>query len=320
MHVGDHRLGRLAAEAGARTRRQRLQLGDHFGHVLGVDAAELAQARQIALRQQVEVIEQAGHGRVEAVALDQLQLQALRNGASHDPGRLEAVANGQDGLDAGGLDAQPVGDLGQIAAQVAALVDHVDQGQGDGVIGGRQTCLRRLRLQVLPQGGVAGVRLFASLAVREAAAGAGAGPVRQAGLGLVGHAVRGALARGGVAIDVVGARIDGVGGVGGATVLEAHLGAVAGLRRFGQGVGGLARLGVLALQQRVALQLGFHEGLELEVGQLQQLDGLLQLGRDDQPLPLPDLQPLPEHCSTPAGPGGPKLAGGHPVAGTVNGV
>jgi hypothetical protein len=48
-----------------------------------------------------------------------------------------------------------------------------------------------------------------------------------------------------------------------------------------------AGLCVLALQQRIALQLGLDEGLQLKVGQLQQLDRLLQLGRDDQTLALP---------------------------------
>ena len=46
-------------------------------------------------------------------------------------------------------------------------------------------------------------------------------------------------------------------------------------------------LALVALQQRIAFQLGLDEGVELQVGQLQQLDRLLQLGRDDQPLALP---------------------------------
>jgi hypothetical protein len=56
----------------------------------------------------------------------------------------------------------------------------------------------------------------------------------------------------------------------------------------GHGFGGrLGRrlLGLLALQQRVALQLGLDEGLELEVRQLQQLDRLLQLGVMTSPCP-----------------------------------
>ena len=45
----------------------------------------------------------------------------------------------------------------------------------------------------------------------------------------------------------------------------------------------------VALEQRVPLQFAFHIGLQLQVGELQQLDGLLQLGRDHQPLALSKL-------------------------------
>ena len=55
-----------------------------------------------------------------------------------------------------------------------------------------------------------------------------------------------------------------------------------------RGVGSI--LGVL--QQRIALQLRLDESRELLMGQLQQLDGLQQLRRHRQRLPLPQLQPL----------------------------
>ena len=113
-----------------------LQLGDHLGHVLGVDATGLAQGRQVVTGQELEVVEQGPHRRIKAVALDQLQLQTLRNRARHHPGRLEALTQDQHGLDTLGTAAQSFGDLVQIGAQIAALVDPVDQGQGDRVIGG----------------------------------------------------------------------------------------------------------------------------------------------------------------------------------------
>ncbi|MNX99741.1 hypothetical protein D3C86_1322080 [compost metagenome] len=72
VDVGHDRLGRLAAKAGAGARRQALQLSDHLGQVLGIDAADLAQGRQVAPRQQFQVVQQGFHGRIEAVALDQL--------------------------------------------------------------------------------------------------------------------------------------------------------------------------------------------------------------------------------------------------------
>ena len=72
--------------------------------------------------------------------------------------------------------------------------------------------------------------------------------------------------------------------------------------RFGNPIGGEGRfrtrierhdlnigIAVLARQKGVPLELGLDKGIELEAGQLQKLDGLLQLGRDDQPLSLTNL-------------------------------
>jgi len=54
----------------------------------------------------------------------------------------------------------------------------------------------------------------------------------------------------------------------------------------------LHRLGaVLALEQRVAQQLGVDEGAELEMAELQQPDRLHELRRQCQRLRLPDLEP-----------------------------
>ena len=312
MDVGDHRLGRLAAEARARPGRQRLQLGDHLGHVLNVDAANPAQTRQVPLGQQIQIIEQTAHGRIEPVALDQLQFQAFRHRPRHDARRFKPVADRQYALDPFERHAQPVGDLGQFAAQIAALVDAIDQGQGDGVVGGREGRLRGLGLQMLPQGHLAAVGLFAALAVGQSAARAGAGPVVQPDLGLadadVLHPVRGALAGAGVAIDIVRTGVERAVRIRHPALVEAHLGGVMALHDR-RGVDLAAGLGVLALQQGVLLQLGLDESLQLKVRQLQQLDRLLQLGRDDQTLALPYLQPLSEQRSfSPASGRGPKLA------------
>ena len=61
------------------------------------------------------------------------------------------------------------------------------------------------------------------------------------------------------------------------------------------------RLGValVALEQGIALQLGVHEGVELKIRQLQQLDRLLQLRRDDQTLALPYLKSRAERQNSP---------------------
>ena len=58
-------------------------------------------------------------------------------------------------------------------------------------------------------------------------------------------------------------------------------------------------LALLALQQRIALQLALDIGLELKIRQLQQLDRLLQLRRDDQSLALPNLETRAERQSRP---------------------
>ena len=59
--------------------------------------------------------------------------------------------------------------------------------------------------------------------------------------------------------------------------------------------GGLARraatlLRLGALEQRIALELGLDEAGQLDIGELQQLDGLLQLRRHDQIVGLTELE------------------------------
>jgi hypothetical protein len=61
----------------------------------------------------------------------------------------------------------------------------------------------------------------------------------------------------------------------GAGVIERGLGT-------GRSSGARRRLAVVALQQRIALKLGVDIGVQLNARQLQQLDRLLQLRRDDQ--------------------------------------
>jgi hypothetical protein len=53
-------------------------------------------------------------------------------------------------------------------------------------------------------------------------------------------------------------------------------------------------LAVIALQQGVTLELALDEGVQLDVRQLQKLDRLLQLRRDDKALALPKLQSVVE--------------------------
>ena len=55
-----------------------------------------------------------------------------------------------------------------------------------------------------------------------------------------------------------------------------------------------ARRRVVTLQQRILFQFGFAIFRQFDVGQLQQLDRLLQLRRHHQGLALPDFQSLPD--------------------------
>jgi hypothetical protein len=47
-----------------------------------------------------------------------------------------------------------------------------------------------------------------------------------------------------------------------------------------------------ALEQRIALELSFHVGGKVQVGELQQLDGLHQLRRHHKGMALPDFESL----------------------------
>ena len=58
---------------------------------------------------------------------------------------------------------------------------------------------------------------------------------------------------------------------------------------------------LVTLEERVALQLLVDEGLELDVGHLQQLDRLLQLRRHDESLALAEFEPLVQRHGAPSG-------------------
>ena len=81
-------------------------------------------------------------------------------------------------------------------------------------------------------------------------------------------------------------------GLGKIVAAQRHIGALAGgafrgaFRRFIDRRG----LAVVAFQQRIFFQLGFAIFGQFDIGQLQQLDRLLQLRRHDQRLALPQLQ------------------------------
>ncbi|MEY9550601.1 hypothetical protein ABIF67_004666 [Bradyrhizobium japonicum] len=128
-------------------------------------------------------------------------------------------------------------------------------------------------------------------------------------VGAASWAVRAAASAGSSEKDVVQARIQGLLDLGAGAEILAHPFFLAWLERLARtaarlvvvapvGIAELAGLGrgftrgrlvVGPLQQGVPLELLFHEGREIEIGQLQQLDRLHQLRRHDQRLRLPEL-------------------------------
>ena len=73
-------------------------------------------------------------------------------------------------------------------------------------------------------------------------------------------------------------------------------------RILGRALGLPRSVALVAGQQRVLLELGVHEGVELNIGELQELDSLLQLRRDDQRLALPNLETCTERHLRPLWP------------------
>ena len=96
-----------------------------------------------------------------------------------------------------------------------------------------------------------------------------------------------------------GLAIARVHGIAGLAVLGLGEGARGCLRRVSLRCAALL-VGLLAFEQRIALELGFDEGGELDIGELQQLDRLLQLRRHHQAVALAKLK-LCGECHTHSG-------------------
>ena len=112
--VGDDRVDPLAtAEAAAGLGIVGAKLADHVGHVLVVDAADPLQRGEIALGEIVEIVDQPRHGRIVAVGVLRLEREAFGEVAGGDAGRVEGLDDGEDALDLGERDAEPLGELEQ---------------------------------------------------------------------------------------------------------------------------------------------------------------------------------------------------------------
>ena len=227
------------------------------------------------LGQQREIIDKRRHRRIKPVTFCQLYRQAFLQAARHDPGRLEPLHARQYGLYLRYGNAQTLCRFGQIRAHISVIISHIDQMRRNQAVRAGQRQIGQLIMQMLAKGlfpaGMGGrVKL---LAIKPAAALARARPVHSAaGIARAGHIRRTVgIHRLAVCIErLVGNRRRGR--------IKAQL---------AMGIGGLG-LGrplvlaasfnaLVALQQRVTLQLFLDELGQLQIVELQQLDGLLEL-------------------------------------------
>ena len=217
------------------------------------------------------------------IELPQLQLDAFADRARADAGRIERLNDVREGgFDLGGLaldlGPQGVGDLLQRLRQVAVVADGIDDGARDG-----QLARRELRQLELPQ------KMFLQRL---------AGGVGEFLLPVIVIAAPGGVGRSDAAL---------------APALIQHLdGALA--RSFRGGFGRFRRRRVLqrrgveaflmAIVHRLQHDVGLEEfadmRLQLEGGQLQEPDGLLQLRGHRQLLTQPELQRGFQHAGTEA--------------------
>ena len=126
-HVRHDRLHRRRAEGEAGLRIEPADFRDHVGEIFVGDGANLLQGGEIALGQQIETPDQGGHRRIEAVALLELQGQALGEIARADARRIEALQDAEHRLDLVHSGAEFFRRGFKIAAEVAGLVDEIDE-------------------------------------------------------------------------------------------------------------------------------------------------------------------------------------------------
>ena len=93
------------------------------------------QRGEIVAAEQSQVVEQLGDLRIVAVLILELQRQAFGQVAREHAGRIEALQRGQDLLDQRLRRAELVGEVVEVALQIAGLVDHVDEMRADQPLG-----------------------------------------------------------------------------------------------------------------------------------------------------------------------------------------
>ncbi len=127
IDIRHHGLGARRTEFQARLRIETANFADHVGDVLIIDAAEFSQRRDVALGQEIEMLDQGLHRGVVAIELTQLDRQALAQVSRADAGRIEFLQHRENRLDVLWRRPQPLCGLAEIRRQITRLVDEVDQ-------------------------------------------------------------------------------------------------------------------------------------------------------------------------------------------------
>ncbi len=266
QHVGDHGGGCASPDHRAGARVQGADQAHRRRQLPFLDIQGLAQGPLVVTAQGLQVVadDGAGGGQAGGVRSHEVELgvQALGQVPGPHTDRVQVHDPDVDGVDVLLGELQGLGDLGEGGGLVALVADAGDQGLGDGAVGGRQGGHVELPQQVVGQG------------LRGRVAGLEAGQ-----LVLVAGAPHDRRVRGHPGIPV------GVHPV---------VGAALGLVRGGVGIGDVEagdRLGIGLrldlvlgagrdlLEERVLLQGLLDLLVQLKAGQLQQMDGLPQLGR-----------------------------------------
>jgi hypothetical protein len=224
-----------------------------------------------------------------------LQREAFLQVARADASRVEALQKRQRHLH--GLDASPklLGDGNHVAAKISGVVHQVDQVAADEAREGIGRAQQQLVRQMLGETGGLGQKIPEFRAVARRIVAGARGHVGQIAGGFARRVVPQVLVR----------RFEGFGDGQLFVDRRGQIGTLGHLRRTGKrrlrAVPAPIRfrerspaLVVTPLQKRVLLQLPIYENLQIEVGELQQLDGLLQLRGNNKGLALSQLQPCPK--------------------------
>ena len=297
-HIRHDRLHQSGPEGEAGLGVELTNFGDHVRQVFLAHAAESAQGRKIAFGQQVQMSYQRLHRGIEAVAFPELDGEAFGEIASTHARRIQTLQDRQHDFDLGHRRAELFADHRQIAAEITGLVDQVDEVLSDHAPRGIDHRERELPGEMIGQRGLDGDEGLEIVVAILAPARTGAGPF--------------GIRRGRLAVRARRRRI----GVGGRNIVELGTGLLGGCAVISsvaacQPIGGgtaqnrrcvaagrwpirVALAISRSLQQRIALEFALHVGSEVQIGQLQQLDGLHQLRRHDERMALPNFESLDE--------------------------